>query len=161
MFSFSFDSLFSTVDFKVSCILSLIDTINNYLVIEFCVIQFRGNCACNFKAAEHVALHWLEITCLITPWIVVHSVLLPLLIKSLDSEDGFTQVAEMSVTNNSSFHDSSQPDDHLNQIMSLLGSNHFLNSINSLNHNNNNNSNNTINDEYTKHDKVVKSMNWK
>ena len=37
MFSFSFDSLFSTVDFEVSCILSLIDTINNYLVIEFCM----------------------------------------------------------------------------------------------------------------------------
>ena len=68
----------------------------------------------------------------------------------------------MSVTNDSSSHDSSQPDDHLNQIMSLLGSNHFLNSINSPNHkNNNNNSNNTINDEYTKHDKVAKIMNWK
>ena len=71
----------------------------------------------------------------------------------------------MSVTNNSSSYNSSQPDDHLNQIMSLWGSNHFLNSINSLNNNNNNNnnnnSNNTINDEYTKHDKVAKIMNWK
>ena len=37
MFSFSFDSLFSTVDFEVFCILSLIDTINNYLIIEFCM----------------------------------------------------------------------------------------------------------------------------
>ena len=37
MFSFSFDCLLSTVDFEVSCILSLIDTINNYLVIEFCM----------------------------------------------------------------------------------------------------------------------------
>ena len=38
---------------------------------------------------------------MITPWIVIHSVLLPLLIKSIDSEDGFSQVVEMSVTNNS------------------------------------------------------------
>ena len=30
-------AFFSTVDFEVSCILSLIDTINNYLVIEFCM----------------------------------------------------------------------------------------------------------------------------
>ena len=50
------------------------------LVIGLRVVQFRGNRARNFKSASRYALVWFEITRQITPWIVLHSVLLPLLI---------------------------------------------------------------------------------
>ena len=45
------------------------------IVIGFHVVQFRGNRARNFKSVSRYALSWFEINRLVTPEIVLHSVL--------------------------------------------------------------------------------------
>ena len=52
---------------------------HNYVVIGLRVVQFLGDRDRNFKSASHHTLGQFEITCPITPWILLHSVLLPLL----------------------------------------------------------------------------------
>ena len=43
------------------------------------MVQYKSNRARNFKSPSHYTLGWFEITRPITPWITLHSVLLPLL----------------------------------------------------------------------------------
>ena len=68
------------------------------LVIELSLVQFRGNYTRNFKLSSHYMLGQFEITRLITPRIVFHSVQLTLLVTVINTSIEEIKLTSVNIT---------------------------------------------------------------